>query len=71
MTTTTNYNLTIPSKNEICKASDLENNFTILDTELKNTNDNLTNHKHSASDITSGTLSVSKGVLVRQMHPMP
>lgn len=61
MTNTSNYNLKIPSEGEICKASDLENNFTILDTELKNTNDNLTNHKHSASDITSGILSVSRG----------
>ena len=61
MITTNNYNLIIPSKNDICKASDLENNFTILDTELKNINDNLTNHEHSASDITSGTLPVNRG----------
>ena len=61
MITTSNYNLIIPSKNDICKASDLENNFTFLDTELKNINDDLTNHKHSASDITSGTLSVKHG----------
>ena len=61
MITTSNYNLIIPSKNDICKASDLENNFTFLDTELKNINDDLTNHEHSASDITSGTLSVNHG----------
>lgn len=60
MTTTTNYNLTIPSKNEICKASDLENNFTILDTELKNTNNKLINHYHSVDDI-SGTLGIANG----------
>lgn len=53
MVTTSNYNLIIPSKNDICKASDLENNFTILDTELNN-------HGHSVHDI-SGTLGIANG----------
>lgn len=60
MTTTSNYNLIIPSKNDICKASDLENDFTILDTELKNIHDGLTNHGHSVHDI-SGTLGIANG----------
>lgn len=60
MITTSNYNLIIPSKNDICKASDLENNFTILDTELKNTNNKLINHNHSVDDI-SGTLGIASG----------
>ena len=60
MITTSNYNLIIPSKNDICKASDLENNFTILDTELKNTNNKLINHNHSVDDI-SGTLGIANG----------
>ena len=57
---TTNYNLIIPSKNDICKASDLENNFTILDTELKNTNNKINNHYHSVNDIT-GALPIANG----------
>lgn len=61
MITTSNYNLIIPSKNDICKASDLENDFTILDTELKNINDDLINHNHSINDITSGTLGIANG----------
>lgn len=60
MITTNNYNLIIPSKNDICKASDLENNFTILDTELKNINNKIINHYHSIDDIT-GTLGIANG----------
>ena len=61
MITTSNYNLIIPSKNDICKASDLENDFTILDTELKNANNKINNHYHSINDITSGTLGIANG----------
>ena len=61
MITTSNYNLIIPSKNDICKASDLENDFTILDTELKNANNKINNHYHSVDDITSGTLGIANG----------
>ena len=61
MITTSNYNLIIPSKNDICKASDLENDFTILDTELKNANNKINNHNHSINDITSGTLGIANG----------
>ena len=60
MITTSNYNLIIPSKNDICKASDLENDFTILDTELKNANNKINNHYHSLDDIT-GTLGIANG----------
>lgn len=60
MITTSNYNLIIPSKNDICKASDLENDLTILDTELKNINNKLINHYHSIDDIT-GTLGIANG----------
>lgn len=60
MITTSNYNLIIPSKDDICKASDLENNFTILDTELKNTNNKINNHYHSVNDIT-GALPIANG----------
>ena len=60
MITTSNYNLIIPSKNDICKASDLENDFTILDTELKNINNALINHGHSVNDI-HGTLGIANG----------
>lgn len=60
MITTSNYNLIIPSKNDICKASDLENDLTILDTELKNINNKIINHYHSIDDIT-GTLGIANG----------
>ena len=60
MITTSNYNLIIPSKNDICKASDLENDFTILDTELKNANNKINNHYHTIDDI-RGTLGIANG----------
>ena len=56
-TKTTNYNLTKPAQTDYYNVDDFNNNFDIIDTELKAN----TNHTHTASSITGGVLPVSRG----------
>ena len=63
MTETTNYKLKKPGYEDYVDIDALNGNADIIDTELKNLNDGkaVKSHKHSAEDISSGTLSVGRG----------
>lgn len=71
MTETTNYKLKKPGYEDYVDIDALNENADIIDAEIKKLNDDkaLKSHKHSAEDISSGTLSVGRGGTGKETLP--